>query len=78
MQAQPDSLVSPGTETYLQQFEQLRGELPGQDVPWLDELRQSSMNRFDGNIWKVVERAEQQKIDVDSVPRWPTRKNATP
>jgi Fe-S cluster assembly protein SufD len=46
MQAQPDSLVSPGTETYLQQFEQLRGELPGQDVPWLDELRQSSMNRF--------------------------------
>ena len=60
MQMQLDTLVSPNTESYLQQFAQLRAELPGQDVPWMDELRQSSLARF-GRIGFPTQRDEEWK-----------------
>ena len=60
MQAQPDTLVLPDTENYLRQFEQVREELPGQDVPWADELRRSSLARF-GRIGFPTQRDEDWK-----------------
>ncbi len=46
MQPQPDTLVTPGTETYIDQFNRLRERLPGHNIAWLDTQRAKSLARF--------------------------------
>ncbi len=46
MQVQPDTLVAPGAAYYVDQFEQLKNSLPGQDIVWLADQRHSDLYRF--------------------------------
>jgi len=39
----------------------------------LARLEKKAEQPFDGNLWKAVERAENESIDVKRVPRWPVR-----
>ena len=46
MQVQPETLVAPEAAYYVDQFEKLKGMLPGQDVDWLVDQRKSDLSRF--------------------------------
>ena len=46
MQVQPDTMPAPGTQSYLDQFEQVSNSLPGQDVDWLKNSRKNHLARF--------------------------------
>jgi Fe-S cluster assembly protein SufD len=49
MQVQPDIMVAPGTQPYLDQFKQLSDNLPGQGVDWLQSSRKNNLARFGKN-----------------------------
>ena len=46
MQSQLDTLIAPGTESYIDQFDQLRDRLPGYNIDWLNDQRTKSLARF--------------------------------
>ncbi len=46
MQSQPDSLIAPGTESYIDQFDRLRDRLPGHNINWINDQRAKSLARF--------------------------------
>lgn len=46
MQAQPETLIAPGAENYIDQFDQLRDRLPGNSIDWLNSQRAKSLARF--------------------------------
>ena len=46
MQSQLDTLIAPGAENYIDQFDQLRDRLPGSNIDWLNDQRKKSLARF--------------------------------
>ncbi len=46
MQSQLDTLIAPGTQSYIDQFDRLRDRLPGHNIDWLNDQRTKSLARF--------------------------------
>ncbi len=46
MQSRLDTLIAPGTESYIDQFDRLRDRLPGHQIDWINDQRTKSLARF--------------------------------
>ena len=46
MQMQLDTLLAPGAKFYIDQYDQIRDQLPGSDIDWLASQRANSLARF--------------------------------
>ena len=67
------------TETFTGHYDDLRGALPGQDLPWLSELRETALERFSAGglptprqeSWKYTNLRPLEKVGfgADGAPR---------
>ena len=83
MQVQPDSILAPGTERYIEQFEAFQEKLPGNNLPWLSEYRKNNLARFGhqgfpsqkDEDWRytsprpIVSKEFQSAADIRAVPK---------
>ncbi len=46
MQSRLDTLIAPGAESYIDQFDRLRDRLPGHNIDWINDQRTKSLARF--------------------------------